>query len=71
MSGWHISIRAIESWPVASRPRPVPSANEPRVSTADSTATGEIPGQTSGTVVLYYFEGGDDSGGGRTIPGRQ
>ncbi len=35
---------------------------------AGSVATGEIPGQESGTVVHYYFEGSDGSGNSGTVP---
>jgi MYXO-CTERM domain-containing protein len=52
----HYSVNGGESWSSVS------------MTIAESTATGEIPGQASGTVVLYYFEGGDASGGGRTVP---
>jgi MYXO-CTERM domain-containing protein len=36
---------------------------------ADAIATGAIPQQPIGTVVLYYFEGSDGAGGGGTVPG--
>jgi MYXO-CTERM domain-containing protein len=52
----HYSVDGGETWSAVSMP------------VAGSLATGEIPGQESGTVVLYYFEGSNGSGGSGTVP---